>query len=82
MTVMDQQIQALNVLLVASNLMCQAINSLRQKSGAAITDLRRMLAEARAGNQPANRAREMNSIDKTSFEGNQFGGSAKESYQA
>ena len=65
MTIMEQQIQALNVQLVVSNVMGQAIDSLRQEPGAAINDLRRMLAEARAGNQPANKAREMTFIDKS-----------------
>ena len=82
MTTMEQQIQALNVQLVASNVMGQAIDSLRKEPGAAISDLRRMLVEARAGNQPANKAREINFIDKKSFEGSQFVVADKESYKA
>ena len=78
----QQQLTALNAQLAASAeqtaLMAQALDLLRQESGQAIQELRRLLAETRTGH----RGRETSFVNTKSFEGGTYGGTAKESYKA
>ena len=63
--------------------MAEAMDILRRESVQAIQDLRRLLAEARAGSaHQGQKPREMNFINSKSFEGGQFSGTARESHKS
>ena len=73
----QQQLAALQAQLAASAdqtaARAEAMDILRQESSHAVQDLRRLLAEARAGSaHQGQKPREMNFINSKSFEGGQF----------
>ena len=80
----EQQIIALNAQLVEANsqigLMAVALDNLRNESGGAIQELRRLLAQATpAGGWAQKNAKEVAFINVKVFEGGKFGGGSKES---
>ena len=75
----EQQIIALNAQLVEANsqigLMAVALDNLRNESGGAIQELRRLLAQATpAGGWAQKNAKEVAFINVKVFEGGKFGG--------
>ena len=80
----DQQIMALNMQLGEANaqigLMAVALDTLRQESGGAIQELRRMLAQATPAG--GGKQKDVSFINTKNFEGGRFTGNAKESFKA
>ena len=61
-------------------LMAVALDTLRQESGNAIQELRRMLAQATPAG--GGKQKDVSFINTKNFEGGRFSGSAKESFKA
>ena len=84
MASVEQQMQALNLQLSESNaqigLMSLALDNLRNESGMAIQELRRLLAEAKSVDGDR-RQKEVSFINIKVFEGGRFSGGAKESFK-
>ena len=80
----DQQIMSLNMQLGEANaqigLMAVALDTLRQESGNAIQELRRMLAQATPAG--GGKQKDVSFINTKNFEGGRFSGNAKESFKA
>ena len=80
----DQQIMSLNMQLGEANaqigLMAIALDTLRQESGNAIQELRRMLSQATPAG--GGKQKDVSFINTKNFEGGRFTGNAKESFKA
>ena len=83
----QQQINALNMQIIESNaqigLMANALDTLRNESGLAIQELRRMLAQASpVGGGGTRKTKDIAFVNVKFFEGGKFSGATKESLKS